>query len=558
MVTVISLLDEGVPQHWAQTLAQNHVSRVVVGVTRPLPLDPSYEQVRTSGSYLDRLNYLLVGYTPTTEWTLILDPRVVGQGDWIDRAVKELASWTNAGLVGFTTVSKGMILQAGGGYTAEGVPQYFLSGQPAGQAVTQPVGWVDLHAWMIRDRCLREVPYIRPFPQAEVALGREAVRLGWQAVNLAQLVQYQGQFGSVTQVEPGPAVSWRGPIYDVSGYSAEARQLVEWFPQVYDLQLAVLQWGVGQVRLTAQERSWLEERTKPTIEARVQIQHTFSRYFEPFTGYAIGRSMFETSRLPAEWVAGLKHVDEVWVPSGFCKDLFELYHNKVRVVPSPIDVEVYHPVEESYGSLRERPTCRFLFVSEWLKRKGWREMLDAWDKAFTKDDPVELYIKTYSAFGWTADKIARDIGLRHNVYLIHLVLSEIELNRLYNSCHCLIHPAHSEGFGRTVAEMLAAGGEVISSNATGLAEIQRYGMDARWVDIPEEALDEMYHCKDGQHRWTDFSQDALVEELRASYRRWQAGEQRSDREWIVRNFSGPVVNQRMLELLTPVVPWERH
>jgi hypothetical protein len=45
------------------------------------------------------------------------------------------------------------------------------------------------------------------------------------------------------------------------------------------------------------------------------------------------------------------------------------------------------------------PAAVFLSVFKWEARKGWRELVAAFQKAFTSSDPVELIILTKPFFG---------------------------------------------------------------------------------------------------------------------------------------------------------------
>eukprot|EP00966_Prymnesium_polylepis_P068427 1589688-Prymnesium_polylepis.2 len=56
--------------------------------------------------------------------------------------------------------------------------------------------------------------------------------------------------------------------------------------------------------------------------------------------FAVGRTMFETDSVPAEWVARCNRMDEVWVPTDFHRDTFAaagVAAHKLVVVGEPVD-----------------------------------------------------------------------------------------------------------------------------------------------------------------------------------------------------------------------------
>ena len=64
--------------------------------------------------------------------------------------------------------------------------------------------------------------------------------------------------------------------------------------------------------------------------------------------YNIGRTMFETNRIPSGWIERCNYMDEVWVPTEFARDIFVaegVQSDKIRVVPEPINTEFYAPVD---------------------------------------------------------------------------------------------------------------------------------------------------------------------------------------------------------------------
>ena len=112
--------------------------------------------------------------------------------------------------------------------------------------------------------------------------------------------------------------------------------------------------------------------------------------------YCIGRTMFETDRMPPEWVQKCNEMDEIWVPSA--QNLESLRRSGVTVrvtrIPAGVDAERFRPGLTPLSI----PGCRkkvFLSVFEWIYRKGWDVLLRAWARAFKGDDDVCLVLRTY-------------------------------------------------------------------------------------------------------------------------------------------------------------------
>jgi len=479
---------------------------------------------------------------------------------WLQAATTALEQQTTVGAVDFYIVQAGKILHGGGAYNGR-TPIRISEGEKVGetQARNHESGWTEFTACVVRMDALRKIGSLRYTDDWQTFFGQQVAARGMKCITLGAPIEVA--YGLLSNKISSKSVRWRGPIFDSSGYAAEGRLLIQWLPPTHQLSIAPLQWESQNVRTDQRLASLVQSRLADQSSADVTITHGFPTVFDRLPGYNIGRTMYETTKLNPDWVAGLQKMDEIWAPSGFCQEVLGQYHPKVELVYSPIDVDTYRPTSCGFGSLKkgneqlripsETQVCRFLFFSEWIKRKGWRELCDAFQDAFT-DEPVEMVFKTYSAMGKTTETIKQDIASRlgRPFRYIGEILTDTELARLYNSCHCLLHPAHGEGFGRTVAEALACGIEAISIAETGLKEIQRHGIaGTSWVDVPVEAYDEMWHSTEGGHQWVDIPHDALVEELRASYHRWEAGTKRTDRQWIVDNFSGPAVSRQMDALL---------
>ena len=146
--------------------------------------------------------------------------------------------------------------------------------------------------------------------------------------------------------------------------------------------------------------------------------------FPSHSSYHIGRTMFETDRLPDGWLKKLESMDEVWVPSTFMKSIFEEGGaTNVHVVGESVDTAFFRPIESVrlHGTLSpsadasnsfhvSRKTLLtdtfelhprfaeksnvFLSIFKWEMRKGWDILLDVYFHSFSIDDPVSLIIIT--------------------------------------------------------------------------------------------------------------------------------------------------------------------
>jgi hypothetical protein len=111
--------------------------------------------------------------------------------------------------------------------------------------------------------------------------------------------------------------------------------------------------------------------------------------------YAIGRTMYETDRVPASWVERCNRMDEIWVPTAFHVEAFEksgVDRSKLVVMPEAVDTVFFDPSKAEAMHLDGIKEGSFVFLSvfKWERRKGWELLLQAYFEEFTDADPVRL------------------------------------------------------------------------------------------------------------------------------------------------------------------------
>ena len=247
---------------------------------------------------------------------------------------------------------------------------------------------------------------------------------------------------------------------------------------------------------------------------------------------AVGRTMFETDRLPADWVKRCNKMDEIWVPTEFHKRSFAaagVSAAKLFVLGEPVDTayynpEMYQPLELPIPPNRATRPFTFLSVFKWERRKGWDALLAAYFAEFGADEPVELVLKT-KPFHSDADfdeqiaAFAAARGLpaeRPAVRVMGSELDHAELPRLYRAADAFVIPSRGEGWGRPHVEAMAMGLPVIATNWSGPTAYLDESVGYPLQYSVEEVADEL---RLPGHRWAEPSVGHLRELMREVYER---------------------------------------
>jgi len=395
----------------------------------------------------------------------------------------------------------------------------------------------ELQAVTIAHPSLQTLPALVPNTKTRVPITHYPLH----QTGSSRLLEDQKSTGALTAKPDNDArisVVWQSPIYDPSGYADEARHFIMHL-QAQGVEVAARELGRHSSKfreqLDPQARHWLDRALRQEVRPGcISVVHFPAYAFKrvPQAAYHIGRVMFETDGLPAEWVAKCNQMDEIWVPTDFNLQTFRDagVTAKLFKVPGGIDTNRFRPGYDPLPISGARGVV-FLSIFEWIYRKGWDALLRAWAKAFGPEDDVCLVLRTYPVNAPDAADARREIerridhfleeelGLRREDVASIIVLGEqipeADMPRLFAAATAYVAPSRGEGWGRPQMQAMACGLPVIATRWSGNLEfmddensllIDIEGL----VEIDERAEIPFYR---GQ-RWAEPSVDHLAALLR--------------------------------------------
>lgn len=343
-----------------------------------------------------------------------------------------------------------------------------------------------------------------------------------------------------------PRFVWVGPAYDASGHADELRGFLRAQELAGDAPaLESVTWTKATVDLSPGDRQMLRRQAERLRRRNDLAVHTYLPHLDnPTVNNAVNvaRAMFETDRVPSDWIAPLLERDEVWVP---CRHNFEAFADsgipasKMRIVGGTLDFDLFAPEAEPYPL--DLGDDRFVFLTnfDFSARKGWDVLLRAWGQAFSADDPVCLVLKTGSFYredGYVEDRIAsfirQEFGAGTDLAPVHLltdVLSAEDMPRLYAAADAYVLASRGEGWGRPYMEAQAMGLPTIASSWGGQREFMdedtSWLVDGTLVDVPYDAevLNDLYRG----HRWFEPAADDLAAKMREITSGWDTARARA-------------------------------
>ena len=254
-------------------------------------------------------------------------------------------------------------------------------------------------------------------------------------------------------------------------------------------------------------------RTVPQGERVISLVHHYPpmRDEEP-ADLRLALFFWEESLVPQDIISLLNEgTDGVLVASQFVRRALRHSGLDRPVFVMPMGLPVTPPRAPSVAG--QKP-FRYLHVSSAFERKGVDVLLEAFGRAFTGSDSVELYIKTFAnphhdirgqVKAWRSRLQAPP-----SVVIDTHELNDGQMDLLYQSADAMVLPSRGEGFGLPAARALAMGTPLITTAGSGQADFASIG----FADLlPYQCASSRSHVNQGEAYWQEPDAGALAQKL---------------------------------------------
>lgn len=161
------------------------------------------------------------------------------------------------------------------------------------------------------------------------------------------------------------------------------------------------------------------------------------------------------------------------------------FTNPIAVIPNGIDVSEF-PIKNSQFKKGKRT---ILFLSRIHQKKGIEILIKAWgklDKTLRQNWQVEIAGNGEESYIASLQKLIDNKALSNEIRIIGPKFGTDKL-KTYHRADIFVLPTYSENFGIVVAEALACGIPVITTNGTPWEELNMYNA-GWWIDIGVDFL----------------------------------------------------------------------
>jgi glycosyltransferase involved in cell wall biosynthesis len=153
------------------------------------------------------------------------------------------------------------------------------------------------------------------------------------------------------------------------------------------------------------------------------------------------------------------------------------FKNPICIIPNGIDLGDVKEIKTFYG------TKKMVFLSRIHPKKGIELLLEAWRNSNTNGWTLEIAGNGDANYIENLNQSAQDLK---NVHFVGAKYGEAKWNFI-RSADVMVLPTHSENFGIVVAEALAVGVPVITTQGTPWEDLEIYQC-GWWIDLSVSSL----------------------------------------------------------------------
>lgn len=266
---------------------------------------------------------------------------------------------------------------------------------------------------------------------------------------------------------------------------------------------------------------------------RYTTEQPFLKIFHPLElslrigkGKYCGFPFFEIDYFSDLEKKNLGYCDTVITSSNWAKEIIEdkIKHPSVKVVPLGVDTNIFDPFKYQKP---ENSKYIFCTIGKWEVRKCHDILLNIFERAFNKNDDVELWV---CASASNAYNELDEVRKWEAVYSSHKLSSKIkvipqqathaDIAKLISLTDCGLYPSRAEGWNLELLETMAMDKPVIASNYSAHTEFCNKD-NAYLVDIDNLVPAHDGKFFQGQANWAEIGSkqiDQIVEYMRYLYK----------------------------------------
>ncbi len=205
-------------------------------------------------------------------------------------------------------------------------------------------------------------------------------------------------------------------------------------------------------------------------------EHDHHYFYDAYDGYTIGYNVWESTEYSPQFFQQLLTLNELWVPTEWQKDISikQGYpENKIFVIPEGVDGNIFKPPSRP----KKQDKFQFIIVGRWDYRKGIKESIEGFLKAFPNNPDVELLLTVenpYPVDGMNStEERLKYHGLEDDRIKILKFLDRKQYISLLQNANVLISCARAEGWNLPLIESLACGTPSIYTKCSGQLEFTK-------------------------------------------------------------------------------------